>query len=100
MIIVSYFVAGWAFRLTVFGSVFCWDFLTLRRHRFVPAENDNRMFAGPQLTGVPVRSYGRLQQRTEGGLEFVYRPWLVLKPRVANRSAEYLPRPLISAASE
>lgn len=87
VIIIAYFVAGWAFRLTVFGSVFCWDFLTLRRHRFAPAENDNRMFAGPQLAGVPVRSYGRLQQRTQGGLEFVYRPWLVLQPRVAKVAA-------------
>jgi hypothetical protein len=83
VIVIAYFVAGWAFRLTIFGTIFCWDFLTLRRHRFVPPENDNKMFAGPELPGVPVRSYGRLVQRTEGGLEFVYRPWLVLAPRMA-----------------
>lgn len=83
IIVVAYFVAGWAFRLTVFGSVFCWDFLTRKRERFSPAENDNAMFAGPALAGVPVRTSGRLVQRTQGGLEFVYRPWLVLRPRVA-----------------
>ena len=81
VIIIAYFVAGWAFRLTVFGSVFCWDFFTLRRHRFVPAENDNRMFAGANLAGVPPRTYGRLVLRSEGGLEFFYRPWLVLPER-------------------
>jgi hypothetical protein len=32
---------------------------------------------------VPLRTYGRLVQRTEGGLEFVYRPWLWLRPRAA-----------------
>jgi hypothetical protein len=83
VIIVAYLVAGWAFRLTVFGSVFCWDFITRRRNRFSPQENDNLMFAGANCPQVPVRTYGRLVQRTQGGLEFVYRPWLVLPPKVA-----------------
>ena len=88
VIVVAYFVAGWAFRLTVFGSVFCWDFLTRKRRRFAPGENDNAMFAGPNFPGVPVRTYGRLVQRTGGGLEFVYRPWLRMPPRVAPVPAE------------
>ncbi len=83
VIIVAYFTAGWAFRLSVFGWLFCWDFLTVRRNRFSAAENDNLMFSGPNFPGVPVRTYGRLVQRTEGGLEFVYRPWLRLPARVA-----------------
>jgi hypothetical protein len=83
VIVVSYFVAGWAFRLTIFGSVFCWDFLTVRRKRFSPAENDNVMFSGPNFPGVPLRTRGRLVQRTRGGLEFVYRPWFLLRPRTA-----------------
>jgi hypothetical protein len=83
VIIVAYFVAGWAFRLTVFGSVFCWDFFTLRRLRFSPRENDNRVFAGANLAGVPPRTYGRLVLRAEGALEFYYRPWLVLPERSA-----------------
>jgi hypothetical protein len=66
IIIVCYFTAGWAFRLSVFGTVFCWDFLTRKRTRFSPAENDNPMFSGPNFPGVPVRSYGRLVQRTGG----------------------------------
>lgn len=78
VIIVAYFVAGWAFRLMIFGSVFCWDFCTGRKHRFSPKENDNWMFAGGNLPGVPVRTYGRLVERTGGGLEFFYQPWLVL----------------------
>lgn len=83
VIVVAICVAGWAFRLSVFGWVFCWDFMSQRRNRFSPKENDNVMFAGPIFPGVPVRTYGRLVQRTEGGLEFVYRPWLRLPPRIA-----------------
>lgn len=83
VILVAWLVAGWAFRLTWFGSVFCWDFFTVRRARFAPKENDNGMFAGGNLPGVPPRTFGRLVQRTEGGLEFVYRPWLVLPVKMA-----------------
>lgn len=83
VIVVAYLVAGWAFRLSVFGSVFCWDFVTGARKRFTPQENDNPMFAGAHCPDVPVRTYGRLVQRTQGGLEFVYRPWLVLPAKAA-----------------
>jgi len=83
VIVIAYFVAGWSFRLGVFGWVFCWDFVSGKRNRFAPAENDNPMFAGADFPGVPIRTYGRLVQRTGGGLEFVYRPWLFLAPKVA-----------------
>jgi hypothetical protein len=83
VVVVAYFVAGWAFRLTVFGTMFCWEIVTGAKKSFAPAENDNRMFAGGDLPGVPIRTYGRLVQRTEGGLEFYYRPWLVLAERSA-----------------
>jgi hypothetical protein len=83
IIVVAWMVAGWAFRLTFFGSVFCWDFFTLRRTRFTPKENDNKLFAGANLPGVPPRTYGRLALRTAGGLEFYYRPWLVMPERSA-----------------
>ncbi|MEY4938469.1 MAG: hypothetical protein RIQ93_204 [Verrucomicrobiota bacterium] len=88
LVVVAYFVAGWAFRLTVFGSVFCWDFFTRRRNRFAPAETDNAMFSAAQFADVPVRTYGRLVRRTQGGLEFVYRPWLCLPVRVAQAPVE------------
>lgn len=85
VIVVSYFVSGWAFRLMVFGSVLCWEVVTRRRNRFAPAVGGNAMFAGPALAAyadVPVRTYGRLQRAADGMLEFSYRPWLVGQPRV------------------
>ncbi len=83
VIVIAYFVAGWAFRLTIFGGIFSWEFVTRRCNRFTPAEDDNAMFAGGDLPGVPIRSYGRLAKKAGGGLEFSYRPWLVLGPRTA-----------------
>ncbi len=81
VIVVAYLVAGWAFRLTIFGSVFCWDFVTRRRNRFTPEANANLMFAGANCPGVPVRTYGRLIRGESGALDFSYRPWLVLPER-------------------
>lgn len=78
LIIVSYFLAGWSFRLTVQGWIFCWDFITLRRLRFEPHGTEEWAFAARRIGKTPIRSYGRLIKRADGQLEFRYRPWLVL----------------------
>jgi hypothetical protein len=80
LIIVAYFVAGWSFRLTIYGSIFCWDFFTLRRTRYKVQPDENKVFAGGNLPEVPVRTYGRLRQ-TDTALVFTYKPWLVLPER-------------------
>lgn len=85
VIFVCWLVAGWSFRLTIFGTVLSWEFLTFRRLRFRPqAGAGNRVFSGPQLGahGVPVRTYGRwLNEPENGGWRFAFRPWLVLPER-------------------
>ena len=81
VIVVSYFLAGWAFRLTTYGSIFCWDFFTFRRSRFVPDVKENLVFAGHGIANTPLRTYGRLARTPEGRLRFRYRPWLVLAER-------------------
>lgn len=81
VIVVACLVSGWAFRLTVFSSVFCWDFFTLRRRRFTPAEDANLMFASGRFADVPARTYGRLTRKPDGGLAFAYKPWMVLPER-------------------
>ncbi|HUL54121.1 MAG TPA: hypothetical protein VLT83_11995 [Opitutaceae bacterium] len=83
IVVVAWLCAGWAFRLTCYGTIFCWDFFTLRRLRFRPAANDNWLFAGSKLGQAPARTYGRLHRNDDGGLVFNYRPWLVLRPRRA-----------------
>lgn len=81
IIVVAYFVAGWAFRLTVFGTVFCWDFFTGRRKRFELLADGNWLFTAREIEGVPVRTYGRLWQAADGSLTFKFKPWLVLPER-------------------
>ena len=82
LILIAYLVAGWAFRLTIFGAIFSWDFFTLRKHRYQVSETgDNALFSSNTLVkqGVPMRTYGRLRAEPQNGkLVFRYRPWLVL----------------------
>lgn len=81
VVILAWYVAGWAFRLLVLGSVYCWDFFTFRRHRFLPAANRNWMFTARTINDAPIRTYGRLNTDAEGRRTFEYRPWLVLPLR-------------------
>lgn len=82
IILVSYFIAGWSFRLSHFGLVYLWDFFTLRSRRFKPHPTRNRMFLGRRIYKVPARTYGTLFRDDKGQLTFKYRPWLVLQPRL------------------
>jgi hypothetical protein len=81
IIVVACFVAGWSFRLMVFGSVYVWDFITGKRKRFKPASNANWMFTARKIEKTPIRTYGRLVKFEEGKLTFEYRPWLFLAKR-------------------
>ena len=81
IILLAWLMVGWAFRLTTFGSMFCWDFFTVRRKRFQLLADGNKVFTGDKLDGVPQRTYGRLYQAPEGGLTLKFRPWLVLPER-------------------
>jgi hypothetical protein len=81
IIVFAWFTAGWAFRLMTFGSVFCWDFFTVRRRRFQLLADGNKLFTGAEFAGVPPRTYGRLYQAADGGLTLKFRPWLVLPVR-------------------
>jgi hypothetical protein len=84
VILVAWLVSDWAFRLTVFGTVFSWEFFTGKSGRFTPAETGgNALFSRGELPVVPVRTYGRLARRDDGALLFTYRPWLVLAPKTA-----------------
>ena len=81
IILVCAFLAGWAFRLLIFGHVFAWDLLTLRRKRFTPWPGANWAFLARKVAGVPARTYGQLALNPAGKLVFSYRPWLVLPQR-------------------
>lgn len=81
VIIISYFIAGWSFRLTHFGLVFIWDFFTGRSRRFKPDAVANKMFLSRKINKVPARTYGKLTRDGQGKLILHYRPLLVLPQR-------------------
>ncbi|WP_438480379.1 hypothetical protein [Oleiharenicola lentus] len=81
IVILAYFMAGWAFRLMVFGAEFSWDFFTLRHRRFKLLADGNKLFTAREIAGAPMRTYGRLYQEADGKLIFRFKPWLVLPER-------------------
>lgn len=81
IIVISYFIAGWSFRLSHFGLVFIWEFFTGGRYRFKPDPKENKMFLGRKTERVPTRTFGKLSRNDKGELIFNYRPWLVLPQR-------------------
>ena len=81
LIIISYTIAGWSLRMSVFGTVLAWDLLTFRHRRFQPGSTENWAFTARRIEAVPARSYGRLARDEQGRLVFHYRPWLVFRQR-------------------
>jgi hypothetical protein len=81
IILVSWLIAGWSFRLSHFGLAFIWDFVTRRSNRFKPNPTVNKMFLGRKIDYVPARTYGKLSRDEKGNLVLKYRPWLVLAER-------------------
>ena len=81
IIILSYFLAGWSFRITFFGTLYIWDFFTLQSRRFQPGTEANWMFTARPIHKTPVRTYGKLRHAPSGTLVFEYRPWLFLQKR-------------------
>ncbi|HVZ64101.1 MAG TPA: hypothetical protein VG936_05885 [Lacunisphaera sp.] len=90
IVVIAWFLAGWAFRLMVFGTVFSWDFFTLKHRRFELRADNNKLFTARPLSGAPLRTWGRLHQEADGRLLFKYRPWLVLAERTAEVPREGL----------
>ncbi len=90
IVVIAYFLAGWSFRMMVFGSVFTWDFFTVRRRRFKPAANGNWMFTARKFEKTPVRTYGKLVRTEDGKLTFQYRPWLVFQQKTVSLPEEKL----------
>src|SRR5260370_5479575 len=81
IILISYFIGGWSFRLTHFGLYLLWALFTFRSARFTPDTKSNPLFLGCKINKVPARTYGTLSRDDQGSLVLNYRLWLVLPPR-------------------
>ncbi|WNG16119.1 hypothetical protein F0U63_16715 [Cystobacter fuscus] len=80
-IFLAWRLAGWSFRLMVFGWVFSMDLLLLRWRRQQVDDASVLAFVAESLEGVPVRTCGVLSRSGTGGVNFTFRPWLVLPSR-------------------
>ena len=81
IVVVSYFVSGWSFRLTIYGMIIGFDTLTMKHRRMdLSSEEALRAFSTSRVKGAAGKSYGDLHM-TADGLVFSYRPWLVLARR-------------------
>lgn len=83
--LVILFIAGllapWAFRLTVFGTLFGIDVLLPKRARRLVRATEPHAFLARKVADAPARTYGRLTRTVEGSVTFAYRPWLVFPER-------------------
>lgn len=87
ILFIAWLTAGWSFRLTVYGSILSWEFLTGRDGTADPSSAPLAAFSQRGLKGVKPRSYGRLVRAGVPGSDgsapwtFRYRPWLVFRAR-------------------
>ena len=73
LIFVSLLLAGWAYRLLVFGVRFSWDLLRVlvtKWRRLPSSDKPILAFAARGVTRVPHRTYGKLSLDSEGVLVF------------------------------
>lgn len=85
IILIAGLIAPWAFRLTLFGTVFSLDLFRFRLFGRTSRSGiaEPRVFAARRFNGIPARTMGRLMCSDEGRLVFRYRPWLLLPARDA-----------------
>ncbi|MEM7387345.1 MAG: hypothetical protein AAF514_20595 [Verrucomicrobiota bacterium] len=88
LIVLCYFVAGWSFRLMVYGTVLSWDLIRFRHRDFSPEEEAMKAFLAREVSDAPIRSYGVLERKENGTVSFGYRPWLFLPRRTVELPAE------------
>ena len=79
IILVCWMLAGWSFRLLVFGWMTGWDLIARKHRRFAPRGESNGVFLARRLDDAPIRTYGHLRSPDAHGRRvFEYRPWLIL----------------------
>lgn len=77
IIIFCWLISAWCFRFTVFGTVFAWDFITLKHKRYIIGNHKIKVFTSCKIAGVPKRTYGSLDINNNENLVFTYRQWLI-----------------------
>ncbi|MES2505854.1 MAG: hypothetical protein V4599_04070 [Verrucomicrobiota bacterium] len=79
LILIGLLLAGWSFRLTLFGTLMGRDFLLNKRAQKEDLDRGVKGFLARRTEGVPVRTLGWLKlEEGHPTAHFVYRPWLLL----------------------
>jgi hypothetical protein len=86
IILISFLLARWAFRLLVFGTVFSWGILRVMgfSSQKIPDASDTVSAFSAGVKGLPRRTYGGLRAEPDGSLAFRHRSWLVGPVRTEN----------------
>jgi len=81
LILIGCLLAGWSFRLTLFGTLMGADFLLNKRAAPADLDGGVKGFLARRTQGVPVRTLVRLKNDLSGRPMLSYHPWLVLPER-------------------
>lgn len=86
IVLASFILARWAFRLLVFGTVFSWGILRVMgfSSQKTPEEGETVSAFSANIKGLPRRTYGWLRAEPDGTLAFRHRSWLVGPTRTEN----------------
>lgn len=86
IIVISFLLARWAFRLLIFGTVFSWGILRVMGFGGQNAPNEGASVSAfsAGVKGLPRRTYGKLRAEPDGSLAFRHRAWLVGPARTEN----------------
>lgn len=86
IILISFVLARWAFRLLVFGTVFSWGILRVMgfSSQKVPEPGDTVSAFSSAVEDIPRRTCGWLSQEPDGSLAFRHRSWLAGPVRTEN----------------
>jgi len=81
IVLVCWYLSGWAFRMMTLGAVFTWDLVSFRSSRFKVEPDADWVFTAREMDRTPIRTYGQLSRGPQGELVLSYRPWLFLPKR-------------------
>lgn len=90
LILIAFCIAGWSFRLSLFGTLMGADFLLNKRAVSADIEDSVKGFLARRMDGVPVRTFARLKLDATGRPVLAYRPWFILPERHLPLAEEHL----------
>jgi len=81
IILTAALLAGWAFRLSLFGTLMGSDFLLNKRATDSDLDAGVRGFLARRTEGIPVRTLVKLKNDAAGRPALSFKPWLLLPER-------------------